>query len=279
MKILFVGGGNMCQAIVGGLVAKGFAAGDIHAVEPFAETRVALGRLGISASPAFDSADLRADVLILAVKPQSMRQAMTPLAGQLSSQLVVSIAAGVQCADLAQWLGNGTVPYGNVVRAMPNTPALIREGITGLFAMPDVTEKGRLAAVTLLGAVGETNWFEEEAMLDAVTAVSGSGPAYVFYFIEALEQAALEMGFSPPVARKFALRTFLGGAKLAAGSDESPQTLRQRVTSKRGTTERAINTFDELAVKQRIIDGVKAACLRSRELGEEMRKAADAGSD
>ncbi len=279
MKILFVGGGNMCQAIVGGLVAKGFDAGAIHAIEPFADTRKALDRLGISAAPVFDVADLRADVVVLAVKPQSMKEALAPLAGRLNSQLVISIAAGVQCADMARWLSNDTSSYHNLVRAMPNTPALIRAGITGLFALEGVSVQGRVAAETLLGAVGETNWFEREAMLDAVTAVSGSGPAYVFYFIEALEQAALDMGFEPPVARKFALQTFLGGARLAAESDESPQTLRQRVTSKRGTTERAIETFDALAVKQHIIEGVKAACLRSRELGEEMRKAAEAGVD
>jgi pyrroline-5-carboxylate reductase len=267
----------MCQAIVGGLVAKGFAASDIHAIEPFAETRDALGKLGVASSPAFVANRVEADALVLAVKPQSMRAALAPFAGRLSSQLVVSIAAGIQCADLAQWLGGGQGRYGNVIRAMPNTPALIRAGISGLFALPDVSSEGRKMAETLLGAVGETSWFEQESMLDAVTAVSGSGPAYVFYFIEALEQAALEMGFAPTSARQFALQTFLGGARLAAGSEESPQALRQRVTSKRGTTERAIETFDSFDLKRHIVDGVKAACLRSKELGEEMRLAGEAG--
>lgn len=276
MKILFVGGGNMCQAIAGGLLAQGFAADDMQAIEPFAETRVALDKLGVRSTASFLPAHLAADVIVLAVKPQTMKEALDPFSGRLSSQLAISIAAGIQCADLAKWLGGGP-GYGNLVRAMPNTPALIRAGITGLFALPGVSAEGKRTAETLLGAVGDTVWFEEEAMLDAVTAVSGSGPAYVFYFIEALEQAALEMGFTPAVARKFALQTFLGGAKLAAGSDESPQVLRQRVTSKRGTTERAIETFEGFDLKSHIVEGIKAACVRSRQLGEEMSRAAGSG--
>jgi pyrroline-5-carboxylate reductase len=276
VKILFVGGGNMCQAIAGGLLAQGFAANDIQVIEPFADTRAALDKLGVRSNASFLPAHFGANVIVLAVKPQTMKEALTPFSGRLSSQLVISIAAGIQCVDLAKWLGSGA-SYGNLVRAMPNTPALIRAGITGLFALPEVSAEGKRTAETLLGAVGETAWFEHEPMLDAVTAVSGSGPAYVFYFIEALEQAALDMGFTPPVARKFALQTFLGGAKLAADSDESPQALRQRVTSKRGTTERAIETFDGFDLKNHIIEGVKAAGVRSRELGEEMRRMAEGG--
>ena len=154
-----------------------------------------------------------ANVIVLAVKPQTMKEALTPFSGRLSSQLVISIAAGIQCVDLAKWLGSGA-SYGNLVRAMPNTPGAHSCRHYGPCShCPEVSAEGKRAAETLLGAVGETAWFEHEPMLDAVTAVSGSGPAYVFYFIEALEQAALDMGFTPPVARKFALQTFLGGGQ------------------------------------------------------------------
>ena len=216
-----------------------------------------------------------------------MKAAIAPLAGRLTSQLVVSIAAGVRSTDLARWLAKaggitaaaaGPDPYGNIVRAMPNTPALIRAGITGLYAMQGVGPGARTAVEKLLGAVGETAWFDDEAMLDAVTAVSGSGPAYVFYFIEALEQAARELGFDEPTARQFSLQTFLGGARLAAGSNEAPGVLRQRVTSRRGTTERAIETFDSLELKRHFVQGVKAACQRSHELGDEMSRDAAGGA-
>ena len=275
MKILFVGGGNMCQAIIGGLIAQGSHAADMRAIEPLAETRALLGRLGIASAAAFQESDLDAGAIVLAVKPQMMKAALAPLAGKLRNQLVLSIAAGIRIADLARWLalpeGGGTSRgYENIVRAMPNTPALIRAGITGLYALPGVSAAGRAAAESLLGAVGQTAWFENEAMLDAVTAVSGSGPAYVFYFIEALEAAARELGFDDAKARQFALQTFLGGAQLAAASADAPAVLRERVTSKGGTTERAIVTFDALDLKRHVMVGVKAACERSRELGDEL---------
>ena len=195
--------------------------------------------------------------------------------GQHSSET----AAGVDTASLAHWLGSDNVPYQNVVRTMPNTPALIRAGITGLHAAAGVNDLGKQLAQTLLGAVGKTVWFNNESMLDAVTAVSGSGPAYVFYFIEALEQAALELGFAQDDARLFASQTFLGGAQLAAASSESPGVLRARVTSKRGTTESAIGTFDKHELKQAFIDGVKAACERSRQIGKELGSLPNASMD
>ena len=286
MKILFVGGGNMCQAIIGGLIATGTPAADLHAIEPLVETRATLARMGIAATSELRERDLDVDVMVLAVKPQMMKAAIAPFAGKLQAQLVVSIAAGIRTADLAEWLARAggtsrpaaaTNVYRNIVRAMPNTPALIRAGITGLYAMPGVSATARAAVETLLGAVGKTAWFDDEAMLDAVTAVSGSGPAYVFYFIEALEQAAQELGFDEPAARQFALQTFLGGARLAADSDEPPALLRQRVTSKRGTTESAIEIFDSLTLKRHFVEGVKAACKRSRELGDEMSREAAGG--
>lgn len=269
----------MCQAIIGGLIATGTPTTDLHAIEPVAETRAALARLGVASTSEFHSRDLAADVMVLAVKPQMMKTAVAPFAGKLETQLVVSIAAGIRSVDLAQWLVRAdgkcqSIAYQNIVRAMPNTPALIRAGITGLYAMAGVSADARIVVERLLGAVGKTAWFDEESMLDAVTAVSGSGPAYVFYFIEALEQAARELGFDEPTARQFALQTFLGGARLAADSHEPPEVLRQRVTSKRGTTERAIETFDSHALKRHFVAGVKAACARSRELGDEMSREA-----
>jgi pyrroline-5-carboxylate reductase len=276
MKVLFVGGGNMAQAILGGLIAQGGPAEDFCVAEPLQEARNRISLLGVNAEEKVKDGMLGCDAIILAVKPQMMREAVTPLAARLDSQLVISIAAGIGITSIGRWLGDGTSRYEHVVRAMPNTPALIRAGITGLYASAAVGKEGRHVAETLLGAVGQTAWFDDEAMLDAVTAVSGSGPAYVFYFIEALEQAAVEMGFNQHDARLFANQTFLGGARLAAGGDEPSSTLRARVTSKRGTTEAAIYAFDQHALKQGFIDGVKAACKRSRELGLEL---ADSPSD
>jgi pyrroline-5-carboxylate reductase len=266
MKIAFVGGGNMAQAILGGLIVSGQAAADCFAIEPAAAAREKLGAMGVAASESFQERALNANVIVIATKPQTLQEAVTPFAGRLTDQLIISIAAGIRTQDLSRWLGN----YSRIVRTMPNTPALIHAGITGMFATPACTAIDCAAATKLLGAVGKTVWFDDEAMLDAVTAVSGSGPAYVFYFIEALETAALELGFSPEAARLFALETFNGGAKLAAQSAASPAMLRANVTSKRGTTESAIASFDAAALKAKIVAGVKAAAQRSRELGHEL---------
>ena len=277
MKILFVGGGNMAQAIVGGLLAQKMPPGDFRVVDPVVQTRLAISALGVEGFASLTTDLLDCDVIVLAVKPQMMHAAISPLAGNLTSQLVISIAAGIDTASLSQWLGRGKATYGNIVRTMPNTPALLRAGITGLYANAAVSEEGRRIAESLMGAVGKTVWLDDEAMLDAVTAVSGSGPAYVFYFMEALEEAALELGFDSEAARLFARQTFLGGTQLAAASHESPSVLRARVTSKRGTTEAAIAAFDRHELKQAFIEGVKAACARSREIGRELG-AAPAGS-
>ena len=270
MKVLFVGGGNMAQAILGGLLAQKMPASDFRVVEPNAETRAAISVLDVEAFSSLTTNLIDCDAIVLAVKLQMMHEAIAPLAGLLTSQVIVSIAAGINTGSLAVWLGGSAGRYQNVVRTMPNTPALIRAGITGLYATSGVSREGSAIAEALLGAVGKTVWFDDEAMLDAVTAVSGSGPAYVFYFIEALEQAACELGFDADAANLFATQTFLGGAQLAASTNESPGLLRARVTSKRGTTEAAIKAFDQHALKQAFIDGVKAACERSRQLGREL---------
>ncbi|HEX9180529.1 MAG TPA: pyrroline-5-carboxylate reductase [Burkholderiales bacterium] len=270
MNITFVGGGNMATALIGGMLQKGFGAGQIRVVEVVPEARERLGReFGVRATGDLAEGIAGSDVLVLAVKPQQLREiaeAMRPLQG---AQLVLSIAAGIRAGDIARWLGG----HGNLVRAMPNTPALIQAGITGLYALPEVSASGRAGAERILGAVGETLWLGEESMMDAVTAVSGSGPAYVFYFIEALQEAAVEQGFSAGEARRLALATFLGAARLAAGSPEAAAALRARVTSKGGTTERAIGVLEASRVKQHVIDAVAAAAERSRELGDEIGKA------
>jgi pyrroline-5-carboxylate reductase len=266
VKVTFLGGGNMGAAIIGGLVARGFPAADITVIEPGSAAREGLAaRFGVAVREAAGPDLPAADALVLAVKPQQMREAVRPLPRLSASTVVVTIAAGIRIADLSRWLGG----HAAIVRAMPNTPALVHAGVTGLFAPPAVDAAGRSRAEKLLGAVGDTVWLPREEDLDAVTAVSGSGPAYVFYFIEALEQAGREMGIAPAAARALALGTFLGAAKLARERGEDPAVLRAQVTSKGGTTERALGEMEAAALKARFVDAVKAAGARSRELGEQ----------
>jgi pyrroline-5-carboxylate reductase len=267
MKITFLGGGNMATALVGGLIAKGFEAGRMCVVEVLAQNRERLtAQFGISCHESAGAAALDCDVIVLAVKPQQMRAALAPLAGRLQSQLVVSIAAGLRLTDLRRWLGG----HKRLVRAMPNTPALIGAGVTGLYAAPAVTKGEREAAEQILGAVGSTLWIDDEAMMDSVTAVSGSGPAYVFYFIAALQEAAVQLGFSVEQARRLSLETFLGAAKLAAQSGEDVTVLRDRVTSKGGTTEAALVSLDADNVEADLLRAVRAAEARGRELGAQL---------
>lgn len=269
MNITFIGGGNMATAIIGGLLQRGWARASLSAVEILPEARAKLEQtFGIRTHGALDAAALDTDCVVLAIKPQQMREVAQQLAPHAAKLLVVSIAAGIRAADLARWL-NG---HQRIVRVMPNTPALVLAGISGLYALPGATQADRDAAQNILGAVGETVWFEREADLDAVTAVSGSGPAYVFYFIEALEAAARELGMSAASARQLALATFTGASKLAAQSDEDAATLRARVTSKGGTTERALASLQADKLKAIVARAVKAAAERSRELGDELAK-------
>lgn len=267
MRITFLGGGNMAAALIGGLREKGYSVAGMQVVELNPETREALTeKFGVRCAEAVDAAALNCEVLVLAVKPQQLRAAVAPLVGKLDTQLVVSIAAGLRVADIARWLGN----YERIVRTMPNTPALIGAAITGLYAAPAVDAEQRALADTILAAVGSTLWVEDEAQVDAVTAISGSGPAYVFYFIEALEAAALELGFDLPSARKLALETTLGAARLAARSNDAPAVLRERVTSKGGTTEAALRSLESDAVRVAIARAAQAAAARGRELGEQL---------
>lgn len=267
MNITFLGGGNMAAALIGGLVNKGFAGSAMQVVDLQAENRERLAqRFGVRAVEALDDAALACDVLVLAVKPQQMRAALAPLAGRLGGQLVVSIAAGLRVADLSRWLGG----HRRLVRCMPNTPALIGAGVTGLFADPAVDGAGRDAAERVLSAVGSTVWIADEAQMDAVTAISGSGPAYVFHFIEALQAAGSGFGFDEATARKLAIDTVLGAARLAADSPEPAALLRERVTSKGGTTEAALNSLAAAGWHDALVAAVRAAEARGRELGDQL---------
>lgn len=269
MDISFIGGGNMASALIGGLIAQGFDAARIRVVEISPESREALrARYGVQVFGGMDAAAVAADVVVLAVKPQQLKEVATALTPMLSRQLVVSIAAGVRAPDLARWLGG----YRQLVRVMPNTPAMVSSGMSGLYALPEVTPAQRQQAETVLRAVGKSLWLTEETEMDAVTAVSGSGPAYVFYFMEAMQAAATEFGFTPEQARTLTLETFLGAARLAAQSDEDAATLRARVTSKGGTTERALANMEQAGVKAAIVQAIHAAAERSRELGDALGK-------
>ncbi len=269
MKITFLGGGNMASALIGGLLNNGFPANEMAVIEIGAENRSRLERTyGVRCYAEPDVAALYCDALLLAVKPQQMREACASLKKYLKEQLVISIAAGLRLSDVSRWLGG----YGRLVRAMPNTPALIGSGMTGLFAVPTVTEAERLGAERVLQAVGNTVWVADEAQIDAVTAISGSGPAYVFLFIESLQQAAVVLGFTPKQARLLAVETVLGAAKLAAQSEEAASALRERVTSKGGTTEAALRAMAEHGLKEAIIAGAIAANARGAELGELLGK-------
>jgi pyrroline-5-carboxylate reductase len=267
MKIAFVGGGNMAGALIGGLIAKGYDAKDISVIEvnPGARQKLAT-RYGVRASNAPDAATREAGVLLLAVKPQDMKIALASLAGSARGKLVVSIAAGIRIDTLSRWLGDDA----KLVRCMPNTPALVGAGVSGLFAPPEVSLDERSSAEAILRSVGEVVWVQDERLLDPVTAVSGSGPAYVFWFIEQLAASGENLGLERDAAVKLALHTVLGAAKLAAQSSEPPGVLRQNVTSKGGTTEAALNVFAEERMAERLLRAIQAASRRGGELGDEL---------
>ncbi len=258
----------MAAAIAGGLIASDVSPTDIEVVEIHAEARTRLAAsLGVQVHADLAHAGLHG-VIVLAVKPQSLSQVAAALAPRLSQQLVLSIAAGVRMTDLARWLGG----HRQIVRAMPNTPALVGAGMTGLYAPVAVAQEARSAAEAVMRAVGSVVWVAEESLLDAITAVSGSGPAYVFYFIESLEAAAVAEGLSATAARQLALQTFFGAAKLALESGEEPAVLRERVTSKGGTTEQGVAALEAAAIKPAIARAVAAARQRCITLGDELGK-------
>ena len=260
----------MAAALIAGLADKLTQAADIHVVDPNADALARLrAQYGVSSAGAIDAQVSGADVIVLAVKPQSMREVtaqLLPFVDAARQPLVVSIAAGIRGADLSRWLGG----YGAIVRCMPNTPALIGMGVTGMVAMAGVNAHQKTVADDIMRAVGATVWLDDEAKIDAVTALSGSGPAYVFYFIEAMQQAAQEMGLSAEQGTQLALATFTGASQLATRSTEPVSLLRERVTSKGGTTYAALTSMADSGVKAAIVKAVKAAAHRGKEMGDEL---------
>lgn len=264
VKITFVGGGNMAKALISGLSGDGRY--PVHVVDIRSDCLVELKeQFGVTTSNQIDAQIADSDVIVLAVKPQSMHEVAEKLIPHLNRQLVISIAAGIRIPDLSRWLHN----YPAIVRTMPNTPALVKSGITGMYATSDVSSEQRTIADDILGVVGKTVWLEKEALLDSLTAISGSGPAYVFYFIEAMQKAAVEMGLSSEQGRELALATFSGASQLAAQSGEPVTVLRERVTSKGGTTHAAISCMEQNGVGSTIVAAAQAAAKRARELGDE----------
>ena len=266
VRIAFVGGGNMAAALIGGLIARGAMPSGITAIDPSAVQCASLAsRFGVHTQAAPSAEAMATDAVVLAVKPQQMRAAVADIAPHLGDALLMSVAAGVRATDLSRWLGGRS----RIVRTMPNTPALVGLGATGLAALPGATVADRALAEAIMGAVGETVWVDDEDALDAVTALSGSGPAYVFRFIEAMIDGGLGLGLSAEQARRLALQTVLGAAHLAARSDEPPAVLRERVTSKGGTTAAALAVLAERDLPRIVGDAMAAAPRRSAELGRE----------
>jgi pyrroline-5-carboxylate reductase len=256
----------MATALIGGLIAKGADPRSIAVIEMSPAAREKLGaKYPIHLSTAPDAAMQRSDVLVLAVKPQDMKRALASISGFSKEKLIVSVAAGITLKSLTRWLDG----HRKIVRCMPNTPALIGAGITGLFASPEVEKKERETAETILRAVGEVVWMPEERLLDPVTAVSASGPAYVFWFIEQLAASAEKLGIPKDAALKLAKQTVLGAAQLASSSEKEPAQLRRDVTSKGGTTEAALKVFDEARLAEHFARAVAAASKRGEEMGRE----------
>lgn len=265
ITIGFIGAGNMASSIFGGLLAKGIDASQIWLNDIDAQRLTALAQeYKVNTSLNYEEIVPRCDVLVLAVKPQVMEQVCAAIAPFLTkpAPMVLSIAAGVTVASLQQWLGQ--VP---VVRVMPNTPALVQTGASGMFASQEVSQTQRQQAETLMNSVGQSVWLEQEALMDAVTAVSGSGPAYFFLLMENMIDAAIKLGLDKDTATTLVLQTALGAAKLASQSDVGPGILRERVTSPGGTTQAALQTFAEGGFSELVHRALTSAKQRSEELG------------
>lgn len=272
MKLAFIGGGNMAYALIVGLKNKKVVMSNIVVVEHDVSKWPPLEQLGVQVSADLSTvADCSA--IVLAIKPQQLSALAKALTSLLPSNtaaqpVIISIAAGIRLNDLCRWLGG----YQTIVRAMPNTPAQIQAGVTGLYAMPNVSKKHIALADQILKAAGNTIWLDAEEKLDAVTAISGSGPAYVFYFIEALQAAALNLGLNEQQAKELSIATFKGASLLADASATSIETLRMQVTSKGGTTEQGVLSLQNSQVKQAIMLAAQKACERATTLGDELGK-------
>ena len=264
--IAFIGGGNMASAIIGGLLRRGMSASQIQVVEPLAAQRdtLALQFAGLQLLDAPSALLNPAALVVWAVKPQTFKSAASAAAPYTGNALHLSVAAGIRSDAIARWLGTE-----RVVRCMPNTPALIGKGITGLFARPGVNAADRLAAERVIATTGESLWLADEAQLDAVTALSGSGPAYVFYFLEAMTEAGTQMGLPQADALRLALSTFGGATALAADSSDAPDVLRARVTSPGGTTFAAITAMQQADIGPQFIHAMQAARQRASDMGDE----------
>ena len=267
--IAFIGGGNMASAIIGGLIRQGLPARQITVVEPFAQAAAKLRQdFGVAVLPEAGAALAQAQLVVWAVKPQVFAEAAAPVAAHTQEALHLSVAAGIRTDSLRRWLRTE-----RVVRSMPNTPALVGQGMTALFACPAVTAAEKAQVEQVIATTGQFLWVAQESQLDAVTALSGSGPAYVFFFLEAMTEAGAGMGLSREQAYQLAVATFSGAASLAAASSEPPEVLRQRVTSKGGTTYAAITHMENAGIKAAFVAAMQAAERRARELGDEFGKA------
>lgn len=267
-RIAFIGGGNMASAIIGGLIQRGLPAANIGVVEPVAEARARLQQqFGVAAEAGAGAALAGAGLVVWAVKPQTFKDAAAQARAHVRDALHLSVAAGIRSDSIAQWLGTE-----RIVRAMPNTPALVGRGMTGLYARDAVSAPDRARVEQVIATTGESLWVDAERQLDAVTALSGSGPAYVFYFLEAMVQAGGEMGLAADQARRLAIATFAGASELARASSEPLQVLRERVTSKGGTTHAALTSMEGDGVKAEFVRALHAACRRAEELGDEFGK-------
>jgi pyrroline-5-carboxylate reductase len=266
--VAFIGGGNMASAIIGGLLRQGLPAPQIEVVEPFAEAREKLrARFGVQAQETAGPSLQRAGLVVWAVKPQTFREAAMQAAPHTGGALHLSVAAGIRSDGIAGWLGTQ-----RVVRSMPNTPALVGKGMTALFARAAVSDADKRSVERVVATTGEFLWVDAEADLDAVTALSGSGPAYVFFFLEAMTQAGVEMGLSREQAYKLSVGTFAGASELARSSEDPPEVLRQRVTSKGGTTYAAITSMEQDAMNALFVKALHAARRRAEELGDEFSR-------
>lgn len=268
-KLAFIGGGNMARSLIGGLVADGFEASHIHVSDPESEVRSALSaRWGVKTFADNPSAVADADIVVLAVKPQQIQSVVRELSADWQhSQLLLSIAAGIRLEDIQRWLGHEKAA---VVRAMPNTPSLVQAGATALYANEQVSRQQHELAESILRAVGLTLWLDDEKQMAAVTAVSGSGPAYYFLVMEAMQKAAEELGLPEKTARLLVLETAFGAAKMALESGDDPAQLRQNVTSPGGTTERAIHELQDGGLEAVFENAMIAAALRARELADQL---------
>jgi pyrroline-5-carboxylate reductase len=263
--IAFIGGGNMASAIIGGLIRQGLPAGQIEVVEPYAGARDKLkSDFGIAALEQPAPALTRSQLVVWAVKPQTFKDAAHQARPYTASALHLSVAAGIRSDSISQWLGTE-----RVVRSMPNTPALVGKGITALFARAGVSDEDKSDVEQVIATTGESLWVQEENHLDAVTALSGSGPAYVFFFLEAMTKAGIEMGLTREQAYQLSVATFGGASALARASQDPPDVLRQRVTSKGGTTYAAITSMEQDRLQELFMKAMHAAASRAKELGDE----------